>query len=216
MSRKVHDGRSFSFNSKRTGICQILYDRLKTHMSCPVSYKAVRHIWQRHGCYENALKEMKRNRRRKMPSYYYNSRVLYKAVTRTYVNPNWIRTEPNGWRSRRSSSSTSSPALASCERRRHLARSFYFKSFRRSIGMTGIGYCRDRKNDNTPCSCSAVLVDGRSGLVTSYPMKENDAEMAGKGPCKFYNTEKEDLPDFSEYDEDDYSTSHSTSDDGDV
>uniref|UniRef100_A0A5S6Q9D8 Uncharacterized protein n=1 Tax=Trichuris muris TaxID=70415 RepID=A0A5S6Q9D8_TRIMR len=149
------------------------------------------------------MREMKKNRERKMPSYYFNARVLCKAISRAYVDPNWIRIEP---RYRRSAAPTIPTALELWEHRRDLTRTFYFKTFRQYIGVTGTGYCHNREDDSKPCNCSTVLIDGRTGLVTSYPLKKSDAELTGRGPCKYYSDEKEDMPDFSERDDEDGST----------
>ncbi len=58
----------------------------------PVPMRTVRHIWDRHGTFQNARRqETFRRNKGKRPSYFVNHRLLAKAIIRTVQRPNWVR-----------------------------------------------------------------------------------------------------------------------------
>lgn len=61
-----------------------LFYNLYVNVKVKVQKKAVQHIWQRHGCYENAQVEQKLQRNRgKRPSHFRNQKILEKAIAST-------------------------------------------------------------------------------------------------------------------------------------
>ncbi len=58
----------------------------------PVSRRCVKHIWKRHGNYQNAKQQstIKRNKG-KIPSHFRSGRVMAKSIIRTVRSANWVR-----------------------------------------------------------------------------------------------------------------------------
>ncbi|KFD68339.1 hypothetical protein M514_07324 [Trichuris suis] len=143
-------------------ICDVIYKCLKSRAEIKVSYKACKHIWLKHGCYENAkFYFASRQGKGRMPSHYFDHCTLIQAIVETLDSPHVTK-----WRPLKCSQKCDGAANPFAFNK-SLGRLLYLKEFLFPIGRAGL--ITPNSQNGKELSCCGVVVDVHKGLVTSYP-----------------------------------------------
>ncbi|CDW56517.1 hypothetical protein TTRE_0000479701 [Trichuris trichiura] len=198
-------------------ICDVIYKCLKSKAEIKVSYKACRHIWLKHGSYENAKFYFASGQGKgRIPSHYFDHCILIQAIIETLHREielqqqkisRFTKTTSFPKRMLRLSDLHHCPHMTKwhllkysrkCDAladrlafNKPLGRLLYLKQFLFPIGRAGL--ITPNSEYGKEVNCCGVVVDVHKGLVTSYPAESFNNFKAQSGFSKEKKTFKQKL-----------------------